>query len=381
MESPADILPHLQRLERLDAQHLHLPIYPPGASLPLIQTLRWLTLKSVSVQWMAGRVFPALESCSITFPHHSDTIHVQPVTMFLWEREGMRHAPSRLSTDVPVTMFACTELAYDSNDLDPLRHFHHSPPTRLQVRSGQWNVRRGNPQFVVICPTVFTSTQCLYFLDIGVQCSEQLLVLALRQLPALEELCLRLASPYALSETFFQEFVTTRSNAGSPCEMAALPRLPLCAKLTELLLHYRRWLRGPERKGLIPVFNDIVSSCYSEGGCNLYLSVDEPIQYWEVQGLVESTCDIADDGNSYVLGIPSPYGIIPLQWIEPRSLLEVPFKEAEYLVARDQLSIGCLSTLHNLVELRVGDKQDILLYGYKRRVPDPGTERAGYGTW
>jgi len=74
MESPADILPHLRRLESLCAQRLYLPIYPPDASLPLIQTLTTLVLKSVSVQWMAGKVFPALERCSITFPHHSDTI-------------------------------------------------------------------------------------------------------------------------------------------------------------------------------------------------------------------------------------------------------------------------------------------------------------------
>jgi len=342
METPADILPHLRRLESFHAQRLYLPMYSPDTSLPLIQTLTTLGLKAVSVQWMAGKVFPALESCYITFPHHSDAICFQPVTM-----------PS------------CTYLVYDSNDLGPLRHFHHLPLTQLKVTNGQWNVRRGNPQFVAICPTVFASAQSLSVLDLGVQCSEQLLVLALRQLPALVVLWLRLGSPHALSETFFQGFVATRSNAGSPCEMVALPRLPLCAKLTELLLDYRRWLRGPERKGLIPVFSDIVSSRYlessrySEEAFDLSLSFNG-LQLWEVQECVESTCDIADGYISSVIGIPSPYGIIPLRELEGSSLLEVPFKEAEYLVACHQLSIGCLSTLHNLVELRVGDKQDIL---------------------
>jgi len=131
MESPADILPHLRRLESFHAQHLHLPIYPPDASLPLIQTLTKLVLKSVSVQWMAGKVFPALQDCPIRFPHHIDAIRFEPVEM-------------------P----ACASLAYDSNDLDPLRHFHHPPLGELVVRSGQWNVRRGNPQFVAMCPTV-----------------------------------------------------------------------------------------------------------------------------------------------------------------------------------------------------------------------------------
>jgi len=336
MESPADILPHLQRLKYFYAKHLYLPIYSPDASLPLIQTLTSLELKSVSVQWMAGKVFPALESCCITFPHHSDTICVRPVTLL-----------------------ACTELLFDSNDLHPLGHFHLPLLGSLWVTSGQWNVQRGNPQFVAICPTIFASAQSLTSLELEVQCSEQLLVLALRQLPALHALRLRLASPHALSEAFFQRFIDTRSNASSPCEMAALP---ICPKLTEIHLHYRRWLRGPERKGLIPVFSDIVSSCVSEYFM-LTLSVDSLPQTWEVKGPVKSACNV--DYNHYaVIGIPSPYGTIPLEWAYSTSfnepLKEVPFKEAEYIVARHRLSIGCLSTLHNLVELRVGDKQDIL---------------------
>ena len=67
MESPADILPHLQRLEDFQARHLHLPFYPPDAPLPLTQTLRHLTLKSVSIQWMAGKFF----LCSIHATSHS----------------------------------------------------------------------------------------------------------------------------------------------------------------------------------------------------------------------------------------------------------------------------------------------------------------------
>jgi hypothetical protein len=337
MESPADILPHLQRLERFDARYLRLPIYSPDASLPLVQTLRYLTLKSVSVQWMAGKSFPVLQRCSITFPHHIGIICLQPVTL-----------PS------------CNDLTYDSNDLDPLRHFHHPPLAELKVTSGQWNVRRGNPQFVAICPIIFTSAQSLSRLVLQVQCSEQLLVLALRLLPTLDELELRLVSPHALSATFFQAFVDTRTNPNSPCEMAAMPRIPLCAELALLEVGYKRWLRGPERKALIPVFSDIVSSRRSEEDFDLYLWIDALEQNWRVQSPVESTRDFTDDDRFCVIGIPSPHGIIPLELFEDYSLTEVPFKEAEYLLARHQLSIACLLTLHNLVELRVGGDQDIL---------------------
>ena len=193
MESPIDILPHLQRLERFHAQHLHFPIYPSDASLPLIQTLRDLFLRSVSVQWMAGKIFPVLQSCAITFPHHIDTICLRPVTM-------------------P----ACTSLEYDANDLGPLRHFHHPPLVWLGVRSGQWNVRRGNPQLVAMCPIIVASAQSLTALYLEVQCSEQLLLHALSLVPALNYLVLRLSRPHALSATFFRAFVATASNADSP---------------------------------------------------------------------------------------------------------------------------------------------------------------------
>src|SRR5258708_5629011 len=74
-ESPVDILPHLHRLEMFVAHHLYLPICPPGTSLPLTQTLQDLSLHSVSVQWMAGQVFPALKSCHTKFPYNATMIH------------------------------------------------------------------------------------------------------------------------------------------------------------------------------------------------------------------------------------------------------------------------------------------------------------------
>ena len=333
MESPANILPYLQKLEHFNAQHLHLPIYEPDTSLPLIQTLRGLFLKSASVQWMAGKVFPVLERCSITFPHHIDTIRLRPVTM-------------------P----ACTTLSYNSNDLEPLGCFHHPPLVNLKATSGQWNARRGNPQLVAICPTVIASAERIARLDLQVQCSERLLVLLLGLVPALEALALRLPSPHALSEAFFRAFVAVNSDADSPRELAALPRLPLCPGLRALQVHYKRWLRSPERKALIPVFSDIVSS---RDELMLFLCFDGPDRHWNVQRPIESTHDVAGH-DGVMIGISSPHGIIPLEWFGDGPLTEIPFKEAEYLMAGHQLPVDSLSTLHHLVELRVGDEHDIL---------------------
>jgi len=92
MQNPVDILPSLHKLEILEAHHLSLPIGPPAIDLPLTQTLRNLRLKCVSIQWMEGRIFPALEECSIIFPQDADIFQ-------------------------SVYMPSCSILKYDSNHL------------------------------------------------------------------------------------------------------------------------------------------------------------------------------------------------------------------------------------------------------------------------
>ena len=256
-------------------------------------------------------------------------------------------------------MPACTDLTYGSNDLDPLRHFHDLPLAGLTVTNGQWNVRRGNLQLMAICHMVIPHAQNLTRLDLQVRCSEQLLICMLSLLPALNGLSLRLASPRALNKTFFQAFIATYSDANSPSEMGGLPSLPICLKLVELEVNYKRWLRCPERTTLLLVFGDIVSSRRSEEDFQLRLSLDDLAQVWFVSRHVESIHEV-ENGELFVIGIPSPHGIIPLEIFADDPLMEVPFKEAEYLVAGHHLSIGCLLTLHHLVELRVGDEEDIL---------------------
>jgi hypothetical protein len=329
MESPADILPHLHRLRKLHAYHLRLPIYPPDASLPLIQTLEYLALQSVSTQWMAGKVFPALQRCSITFPHHIDTIRLQPVVM-------------------P----ACAYLKYTSNDLDPLRYFHHLPLETLDVTSGQWNARRGNRQLVAMCPIVLASAQSLIGLRLHVQCNEQLLAYMLSLMPALRFLNLVLAGPHTLSVAFFQAIAATTSSADNPCGMVALPSLSLCEEVRELNLHYKRWLRGPERTALIPVFSDLVSSHWLGERFLLSIFFGECESQWKIRKPVE-TLRAVQDYEGIMIGISSPRGIIPLEWSKESALVEIPSKEAEYLVAYAPLFMDCLLNFHHLVELRV----------------------------
>ena len=67
LRNPVDLPPHLHRLEVLTASHLPLPAYHDDVDLPSVHTLRHLTLRSVSIQWMSGRTFHLLESCTILF--------------------------------------------------------------------------------------------------------------------------------------------------------------------------------------------------------------------------------------------------------------------------------------------------------------------------
>ena len=231
MGNPVDILPHLQRLKTFEAHRLSLPIYPPDASLPLIHTLQFLHLKSASVQWMAGQVFPALEQCTIIFPHHADTIQA-----------------------LHVSMPTCSTLLYNSNDLQPLLQFHVPSLMKLDVKSVQWDVWRGNPQLAALHPIFAAGAQCLTSLSLEVAYSTQLLVFMLRLVPSLKKLWLGLASPNALGKHFFQAFIVRKPNANCTSDMIGAPSqtiIPLCPSLELLHLDYRRWLRGPDKRALI----------------------------------------------------------------------------------------------------------------------------------
>ena len=77
MRDPADILPYFQNLEVLKAYRLHLPTYPRETDLPIVHTLKRMSMKMVPVKWMSGRTFPALEDCTIIWPHHPEALRLE----------------------------------------------------------------------------------------------------------------------------------------------------------------------------------------------------------------------------------------------------------------------------------------------------------------
>ena len=329
MENTVDILPHLHGLEVLEAHNLCLPLYPPDASLPLTNTLRVLLLKSVSVQWMVGRVFPALENCEIIFPHNADTIQALQ----------------------PVSIPSCNQVLYFSNDLHPLTHFNFPSLRELRVKSGQWNAWRGNLQLIPLCPIVAARAKSLTGLRLEVECSGRLLVFMLRLVPALKWLWLGLARPNALGTTFFQAFIVREPNTDGVSDMARPPdqtSAPLCPSLKILYLQYRRWLRSPGKKALMVAFSDIAASRNLEREYPFYLnlSIDDPrdssgfhiygpdVPRWSIDNPVTKSQygRTTDSMSDLSLGLSTPHDIILLSTTIPRNrLVPLPFREADYL--------------------------------------------------
>jgi len=336
MQNPVDILPFLHKLVIFEAHHLSLPIYSSGVDLPLTQILRVLHLKSVSVQWMEGRIFPALEECSIIFPHHPDTLQF-------------------------VYMPSCSILKYHSNNLRTLQHFHHPPLARLEVKCGQWRTWRGNLQLATLHP-IFAA-QSLTCLHLEIKCSERLLAYILGLVPALGELWMGLPNPHALSSAFFLAFAAGgRNTSGGPPSRAITP---LCRQLRKLHLHYKRWSRDTERNGLIPAFGAIVTSHPAkEQAFSFRLSFGEgsELQEWIVHEPVERF-DIELEGDRAFIGVSSPHGIVPLSRDsldsggDPFTGLEYPPlpRESEYITTDDHLKlpIDYFFSFHSLKEVRM----------------------------
>ena len=79
--NPVDLLPHLHQLESFTVSHISFPTYDIGTNLPLVHTLRHLSLRAVSIQWMSGRTFHILENCSLIFPLHHQVLHTFSATL------------------------------------------------------------------------------------------------------------------------------------------------------------------------------------------------------------------------------------------------------------------------------------------------------------
>jgi hypothetical protein len=235
MEEPVDLLPHLKQLETFIAFHLRLSACPLHVDLPFVNTLRHLKLKAVSVQWMTGRSFDALKSCTLILPLH-------------------HHSILTLGTHLP----ECEELSFEGYPVETLQGFLVNKLCRLILKSQ----RRYDNLRLSCVSNHFSSVLTLRSLHIGIAASTRAWIKALALMPTLEELTLTHLRPSSLRATFFKAFMAVPPKfkdwdvAPAVGEWHAM----LCPSLKVLGLQYRRWLRSTEEFELAPSFMAMIWS-------------------------------------------------------------------------------------------------------------------------
>ena len=240
--NPVDLLPHLHQLEELTASHLSLPTYHNDVDLPLVHTLRHLTLKAVSIQWMSGRTFYALENCTLLLPLHHHLLHLFSITL-----------PN------------CEHFTFQGYPLDILDGVSARTLTRLSVTSTCSDKQRGNRQLVWFSGHILRLAPRILY--ISIEATTQAWIKALPLMSNLEELVIESARPSSLEAKVLQSLVVHTSYADNRDTTAASLgcNAPVCPSLTRFGLRYRRWLRKSEHFDLIPEFMSIIWSRQQSG--------------------------------------------------------------------------------------------------------------------
>jgi hypothetical protein len=234
LPNPVDLLPHLHQLEALTASHLPLPNYHGDDDLPFVHTLRHLTLRSVSVQWMSSRTFHVLENCTITFPIHCRVLHTFHTTL-----------PN------------CQSLSFEGYPLDILNGVSAHKLTHLSAKCSSPYKPRGNRQLARFSSQALQEGRLApRILYISIEAMIEPWTKALASMSNLEELVIENAQPSSLGVKALRSLVVLPGTTGTPGEW----NTPACPSLKRFGLRYRRWLRPSEHFDLIPVFMSIIRS-------------------------------------------------------------------------------------------------------------------------
>ena len=237
MPDSFDLLPHLLRIEVLDLSNISLPSYADDVDLPLIHSLHHLRLNVVSIQWMGGRKFAQLQSCSI----HSPTTYPP------------------LSSDVYFPI--CQELELGHLNVEVTGRFQAPKVDSVTMKSNEWTSLRGSKQIVLLCRAGLGIHWQPRVLHLSVLCDEGLLLSVLKLLPSLNELRLDIARPCVLGRRFFQALlakpiddpkVKFDRNWDEKSKHVKSWESSICPSLKRLELKYERWLRQTDRLDHLP---------------------------------------------------------------------------------------------------------------------------------
>jgi hypothetical protein len=240
LRNPVDLLPHLHQLETLTASRLSLPIYRDDVDLPFVHTLRHLSLRAVSIQWMSGRTFHALKTCTLSFPLHRHVLHT-------------------FSTNLP----NCKELTFQGYPLNVLNGVSAHKLTQLSVTSSTSDKARGDPQLVRFSSQALRESRLApRILHISIEATSSAWTKALALMSTLEELLIDNAQPSSLEAEALHSLIVNSDHASNSGATATLWGLntPVCPSLKRFGLRYRRWLRTSEHFDLIPEFMSIIWS-------------------------------------------------------------------------------------------------------------------------
>ena len=240
IHNPVDLLPHLHQLETFTVPHLSFPAYPNHVELPFVHTLRHLTLRAASIQWMSDRTFHTLEFCTLIFPLHRHVLHTFRTTL-----------PN------------CNHLTFQGYPLKILGGVSANTLSRLSVTcSGSFN-RRGSRQLVWFSGCVLGEPRLApKILHISIQATNRAWMTSLVSMSNLEELVIYSAQPSSLGAKVCQSLVVHPVNTGNAGVTSTPGQLgaPICPSLRRFGLNYDRWLRPSEEFDLVPVFVSIIQS-------------------------------------------------------------------------------------------------------------------------
>jgi len=240
LRNPVDLLPHLHQLEAFTASHLSLPIYRNDVKIPFVHTLRHLSLRAVSIQWMSGRSFHTLETCTLLFPIHRHVLHTFHTTL-----------PN------------CKNLTFQGCPLNILDGVSAHKLTHLSVTSSCSHKPRGDPQLIRFASQALQESRLApQILHISIEATTKAWTKALAFMSNLEELVIDSAQPSSFGAKVLRSLVVhpvLANNLGTTAALGCL-NTPVCPSLKRFGLRYRRWLRPSEHFDLIPEIMSVILS-------------------------------------------------------------------------------------------------------------------------
>jgi hypothetical protein len=190
ISEPVPILPLLVHLQILEVSHLPLPNYDASTSLPVLSTLKQLTLRAVPIHWMAGREFRCIEDCTII------------------------HAIGQQSIQQRIDLPCCRTLTYEGHPISTLQHFHAPQVKKILLNSYDTNRRRVQQHL----DHLYTSGKMsqLHTLHLMLQCNEKYLIKVLKYMELLQELLVSIAYPSSFWVNFLESLAAEPSDMDWP---------------------------------------------------------------------------------------------------------------------------------------------------------------------